>query len=336
MAAAASGVTLFIDLFAAIDNAMATYVNGMSATLINAITPILIVALTCWFLVYATMIATGRIESPISDFLWRSFKIAGVIGIALSAGYYQSNISTLITQTPDALAATLVATDKSNQGNAQGNVIDDGATKGFKVAGDAFQKAGVFKEGGISYAFFGLVVTAATCVLTAVGGALLVSAKVALAILAGLGPLFIAMLLFDATKRFFEAWVSQVLTYALLLVLVAASFDFLLGLFTTLMGNMTFDSNSAAAANVGEAFILALVTLLVVIQLPGIAASLAGGLPLGMTQAAGIYDSNARGTGGVASGAGSGAAATGRGVASAAQAGYSAGQRAAGYFRGRG
>ena len=327
------GVRLFTDLFKSIDDSMATYVNGMSSKLIGDITPILVVGLTIWFVIYAMGIATGRVESPISDFLWKSFKIAGVIGIALSAGYYQSNISTLITNTPDALAADLVAADKSNQGNAQGNVMDDAASKGFKVAADAFSKAGVFKESGISYAFFGLVVTAATCVLTAVGGALLVSAKVALAILAGVGPLFIAMLLFDSTKRFFEAWVGQVLTYALLLILVAASFDFLLGMFTTLMGNMVFDSNSAAAANVGEAFILALVTLLVVIQLPGIAASLAGGVALNMSGAASLYKSGAKSAGGAASGAAQTGVSAG---ASVGRAGMRAGSAVASYFKGRG
>lgn len=332
-------IHLFQDLFTSIDNSMVTYVNGMSATLIGAITPVITVALTLWFLVYAAGIATGRVEMPISDFLWKSFKIAGVIGIALSAGYYQAEISTLITKTPDSLASTLVAADKSNEGNAQANVIDNGASKGFAVASDAFNKAGIFKEGGISYAFFGLIITAATCVLVAVGGALLVSAKVALAILAGLGPLFIAMLLFDVTKRFFEAWVGQVLTYALLLVLVAATFDFLLALFTTLMANITFDSNSAAAANVGEAFILGLVTLLVLIQLPGIAASLAGGIALNMSGAVATYKSGASGSAsaarssaGAASAIGTGAASAGR---SAISAGGRAGQAVSGYFKGR-
>ena len=37
-----------------------------------------------------------------------------------------------------------------------------------------------------------------------------------------LAPLFIAMLLFDSTKRFFEAWIAQLANYALVIILVAS------------------------------------------------------------------------------------------------------------------
>jgi len=54
---------------------------------------------------------------------------------------------------------------------------------------------------------------------------LLALSKIALSILLALGPLFIALLFFETTKRFFEAWVAQLANYAfvaLLTVLVAA------------------------------------------------------------------------------------------------------------------
>src|SRR6202034_3273879 len=54
---------------------------------------------------------------------------------------------------------------------------------------------------------------------------LLALSKIALCILLSLGPLFIALLLFETTKRFFEAWIAQLANYAfvtMLTVLVAA------------------------------------------------------------------------------------------------------------------
>jgi type IV secretion system protein VirB6 len=48
---------------------------------------------------------------------------------------------------------------------------------------------------------------------------LIALSSIALAVLLALGPLFIAMLLFDATKRLFAAWIAQLVNYALITVL---------------------------------------------------------------------------------------------------------------------
>ena len=54
--------------------------------------------------------------------------------------------------------------------------------------------------------------------------------KVALAIVLGLGPIFIALLLFDATKKFFEAWLGQALNYMFVFALVASAVNILFAL----------------------------------------------------------------------------------------------------------
>ena len=54
---------------------------------------------------------------------------------------------------------------------------------------------------------------------------LLTLSRIALSVLLALGPLFIALLFFETTKRFFESWIAQLANYALitiLTVLVAA------------------------------------------------------------------------------------------------------------------
>src|SRR6202007_1583674 len=54
---------------------------------------------------------------------------------------------------------------------------------------------------------------------------LLALSRIALSVLLALGPLFIALLLFNSTKRFFETWLAQLSNYAfitIITVLVAA------------------------------------------------------------------------------------------------------------------
>ena len=48
---------------------------------------------------------------------------------------------------------------------------------------------------------------------------LIALSSIALAVLLALGPLFIALLFFDATRRFFTAWIAQLANYALITVL---------------------------------------------------------------------------------------------------------------------
>ncbi len=48
---------------------------------------------------------------------------------------------------------------------------------------------------------------------------LIALSSIALAVLLALGPLFIAMLFFETTKRFFSAWIAQLANYALITIL---------------------------------------------------------------------------------------------------------------------
>jgi type IV secretion system protein VirB6 len=59
---------------------------------------------------------------------------------------------------------------------------------------------GYYVAGAIVWVLMGLV-----CVYTMF---LIALSSIALAVLLALGPLFIALLLFDATRRFFEAWIG--------------------------------------------------------------------------------------------------------------------------------
>lgn len=54
---------------------------------------------------------------------------------------------------------------------------------------------------------------------------LLALSRIALSVLLALGPLFLALLMFETTKRFFESWIAQMANYAfitILTVMVAA------------------------------------------------------------------------------------------------------------------
>jgi type IV secretion system protein VirB6 len=109
---------------------------------------------------------------------------------------------------------------------------------------------------------------------------LIALSRVALAILLALGPLFIAMLLFESTRRLFDAWLAQLTNYALITVLTVMAAALLL---------QVVDSYAAQTAARGAAIVtvdalnMVLMSVLVFLfmrQVMPIASSLAGGAAL--------------------------------------------------------
>jgi len=64
----------------------------------------------------------------------------------------------------------------------------------------------------------------------ALGFGVVLVAKLALALLVALGPIFIACALFDATRRFFFGWLSQAVNYLVLFALMIVIFQLVLSL----------------------------------------------------------------------------------------------------------
>ena len=64
----------------------------------------------------------------------------------------------------------------------------------------------------------------------ALGFGVVLVAKLALALLVTLGPIFIACALFDATRRFFFGWLSQAVNYLVLFALIIVIFQLVLSL----------------------------------------------------------------------------------------------------------
>lgn len=322
---------LFTDLFRHIDAATATFATDVSGRVITAIMPVISAGLTLSFIFYGLLVARGAVEHSVKDFIWKCLKISIIVSIASAGGIYQSQIAGAIQTAPDEFATALLpASATSTQGTQAATMIDQAAGEGFSKAGDAFEKAGIFSKEGLSYTVFGVLCLLSTALLTAIGGAFILLAKIMLALLAALGPLFIFALLFKATTGFFERWAGHVLGFSMLIVFVSAVFGLMIQMFTTYMEQVSFDAGLNFAGTIGGCVVLAVAFLFIIIKLPDYASAMMGGVAAGLWYEARI----AAGLGRNASGAGQavGTAAV-KGGAAGAAAGASAGRAAAGAVR---
>ena len=131
---------------------------------------------------------------------------------------------------------------------------------------------GYYLAATVVYALVGAV-----CVYTLF---LMALARVALAVLLAIGPVFIVLLLFDGTKRFFEGWIAQLANYALVGVLAVLTASLLM---TVVEAYATQTAAKGAAILTVDALDMLLVAgliLLVLRQVMPMAARLAGGLSL--------------------------------------------------------
>ena len=276
---------LLTPLFAELDRISTAFSRDVSSRVIVAITPVLGVGLTLWFVLWGVLVLRGAVDQPVREFLGKVVRTALIVSVALGTGLYQREIAEVIRATPDELAAVVAggegrlsfSVDPLDSGGGQAALIDRAAGQGLAKAEDAFEKGGLMTQQGIAFYTFGVLLLLATVIMVGVGGALILVAKVMLALLAGLGPLFIAALLFDATKRFFDRWVAMIATYGLVVVTFAAVFTFLLAIFTNYMGGVALDGDMNVSYGIGGALLLTIVSVAILRELHHLAVGLGGG-----------------------------------------------------------
>ncbi|AFR26859.1 type IV secretion system protein [Bartonella quintana] len=270
---------MFTQLFTKIDQVIATYVTDISSKIIATMTPFVSISLTIAFIVYGWLIMRGAIDMPVSGFLSRCLRISIITSIALTTGLYQKDLADLIIKMPNELVNALISNPPKNSQFT--NLIDRVAEKGFDRASEAFEESAFLNADGLLFGLFGILILLATSFLVAIGGAFILLAKIALILLAGLGPFFIIALLWQPTYRFFEQWIGQVLSYIILIVLLATIFSLMMNIFANYMEDLKFDGQQNIGYTLGGALILSITSIMLLLKLSSIASALAKGITFG-------------------------------------------------------
>lgn len=328
----------FSELFTRIDSITSSFVSSISSNAITEITPVVTAGLTVSFIIYGFLVARGVIDHSLLDFMWRSFKIGAIVSIAMSGGIYQTSIAEVITSAPDKLAVSLLpsSTNASQaQGSAAANLMDGVISIGFEKAQDAYKQASFFDPGeAFAFITIAVLILLATIVLTGVGAAFVLVAKISLAVLAGLGPFFIFALIFKSTQRFFESWSAQIFTYTFMIILISSVFGVMMQIYTSYITQIDTSGSWSLVASVGGCLLLSLISLVIFLQIPSMAGALGGGISSSLWNE--LQTAKSMGRTGIAAGkaAGNAALAVGK-AATAFVAKTSAGvTKAAGLFRG--
>src|SRR5512139_1791911 len=215
----------------------------------------------------------GAVEEPVLTGAMRIVRLVVVIGVGLRLWQYNAVIVDTFFEAPMQLAAALAgASDPIG-------TIDALWDRGGTVAGFLWEKGGVF-NGDVGYYIAAVIVyllMGAVCVYTLF---LMSLARVALAVLLAIGPLFIVLLLFDGTKRFFEAWIAQLANYALVGVLAVLTASLMLTVVESYAAQTAAKGAAILTVDALDMLLVAGLVLLLLRQVMPIAARLGGGVTL--------------------------------------------------------
>lgn len=280
----AADITIFAYIGKTIESTLDTFVSTTSSNMIVGISGLILAGVTLYLTIYGYMVMFGQIQEPFFEFLKKAGKILLVVALALSAGAYQSNI----VETFRGIESGLSTIVKHGSASNIYEVLDNSFSGGATLVEKAFDKANEFSLFSapatvIGWLLSGLIICLATVILTVAAAGYILLAKVAISLLLGLGPIFIMCLLFPPVVRFFDAWASQVVTYILVIVLMATAMAFALQIFDAFVARVDYaavDQNAITVAT--QLLIISACLLIVVFQIPTIAAALGGGFGLSM------------------------------------------------------
>lgn len=263
----------FAQFFAWLNTQLSTYISSHTAQVASAIEPVAVTLATIYVMLWGWMSLQGLIQEPFIQGIKRIFVMALILGIGIRLWLYNDLVVNTFYNGPDQLAAALVGASSTV------GIIDQVWIDGNLVAEQLLKKGSVLNSNFAYYlaGFAVYILIGLTVVYTAF---LLALSKLALAVIITLGPLFIILLFFDATKRFFEAWIAQLANYALITILALLVAALMLSIIRAYAAAATAAGSGITIAESARLCLASALVFLVMRQVMPIAAGLASGIAL--------------------------------------------------------
>lgn len=252
---------------------LSTYIGDNTARLAGVLEPAVVTLATVYVMAWGYLHLTGKIEEPFVTGLKRIALLAVVLGGALRLWMYNSLIVETFYHAPAQLAAAVISAADPIA------TIDTIWEQGGAVAGTLWTKGGLLTYGWGFY-IAGVLIWILVGALCVYSMFLIALSSIALSVLLALGPLFIVMLLFDGTRRFFSAWIAQLANYALITVLTVMIAALLLRVVQSYATQTAARGTAIFTVDALNMVLISVLVSLILRQVMPIASGLAGGLSL--------------------------------------------------------
>jgi type IV secretion system protein VirB6 len=246
-----------------------TFVSDGTSNIADWVTGPLTAAVTLYVVLYGYLVLRGSVQEPILDFAYRAIKLAIIVMLVKNAGEYQTYVTNIFFNVlPKEIAQAL------NSGAApSASTFDSLLDKGQASATDIWSRASWPVD--IVTGVGGMMVIGVSFLVAGIGYVVSLYARLALAIVLAIGPVFIALAMFQSTRRFTESWIGQLANFVILQVLVVAVGSLLISCIDSTF--TAIDSYSDVLMRPIALCAIGIAALYVFYQLPSIASALASG-----------------------------------------------------------
>lgn len=259
------------DMIAAAEGVTTNFLAQTYPAIASAVTPTISALAILYWALYAYKVYAGHAGLQWKEFLAKA-AMTSFIFAALNWGGFASQIYGWYISMMDGASATIMA------GQPTDSMLDALYNNVGKVA-SMLQKAD-FYQIGIILQGFGLFLI--NCLLFVVALVYMTIAKIGLAICMVLMPIFLGFFMFEQTRQWAINWISKMLNFTFIYILVIAIVRFGFLAFANAIDQAKQASSVADAAlitgqQVGMLFIIEAVLIIFMLQVKGWAAALAGG-----------------------------------------------------------
>ncbi|MFO1503926.1 MAG: type IV secretion system protein [Steroidobacteraceae bacterium] len=258
-----------------------TFISSNTALIANILEPAVVALGVLYVILWGYLQLAGKVEEPFLEGVKRLLTLAFILGISLQGWLYNEVIVDTMFRAPIQLASGIIGaagTPEAVSGDTV-DIIDEILFDGDDAASLLLTKGEVFGE-NIVYYFAAFAVYLAVGITAIYTMFLLALSKIALSVLIAMGPIFLAMLFFESTKRFFEAWMAQLSNYAFLTVLAVLVASLMLQIISTAAEAAVAAGDGIEIAHALKVCIASALTFLIMMQVPAMAQGLASGVAL--------------------------------------------------------
>lgn len=306
-------VTFLANVVGALEVAQAA-MSSYSTYIVSVMGKFVALCFTLYAILYGFALMRGAVQEATQDAYIRVFKIGFVLLFARTFGAYNNEIAQIFWGMPESLIQVLTPSTVMNDvvkklvpvsapTSTDISILLIGTVMSFTVyLMNASMEAASF-AGQTDPAMFasGLGIGIAGASITAVVAGILLVAKISLSVLLALGPFFIVAILFERTKSYFDGWLSQVLNFILVVVLLTITIYILFPVLIITVASYYAIAKFSGALSLRES--VELITLLaiflaVIKQVPTTAAAVVRGYAVGAVQEHNLVSTSQAASGG--------------------------------------